>query len=357
MAEPIHIDGSLGEGGGQILRTSLALAALLRQPVKIDNIRANRAQPGLKTQHLAGVLALAMITDAEVEGAHKHSTSLNFVPRTIKGGRYRFEIATAGAASMLFGAVLPPLLFAPRSSEITITGGTHVEFSPPFHYLDRVFLPGLRKMGGLADLELVRWGFYPKGGGKIRAHVRPCCGLQGLQLTNRGQLKSLHLSACSSVNLPEHIAQREIAYAEMRLEKYKDKLRSKALSCQAFSPGNFVFLEADYEYAAAGFSALGKRGKPAEEVAAEVCRACCDFEKSAATMDTHLADQLILYTALAQADSFFIAEKVTSHLTTNIAIIRKFLGVSIDLNVSTGEIRVQGMGLHRQNEQVKFMRR
>ena len=345
MTGPIHIEGSLGEGGGQILRTSLALAALLRQPVKIENIRANRRQPGLKTQHLAGVLALARITDAAVEGACKHSTRLNFSPRTIKGGRYRFEIATAGAASMLFGAVLPALLFAPQSSDVTVLGGTHVEFSPPFHYLDKVFLPALRKMGGLATLELVRWGFYPRGGGEIRAHVEPCAGLHGLQLTQRGGLKSLQLSACSSANLPAHITRREIAHVEMRLDEQKEKLRAWALACETFSPGNFVFLEANYEDASAGFSALGKRGKPAEEVAEEVYRAFRDFDRSEATMESHLADQLILYMALAQGDSFFIAEKVTSHLLTNIEIIRKFLPVRINLDNSTGEVRVTGMNL------------
>ncbi len=342
MPEPIHIDGSQGEGGGQILRTSLALAALLRKPVKIDNIRANRSQPGLKTQHLAGVLALARITEAELEGAKKHSTNLVFVPRTLKGGMYRFEISTAGAASMLLGAVLPALLFAPQPSEVTITGGTHVPFSPPFHYLDKVFLPALSKLGGEVGLELVRWGFYPKGGGEIRAHVHPCNSLQGVKMKNRGVLKGLQLLACSSANLPEHIAQREIGHVEMSLDKYKDKLRSKALACQAFSPGNFVFLEADYEHATAGFSALGKRGKPAEEVADETCRAFKGFEKNATTVDSHLADQIILYMALAHGDSFFITDKVTSHLMTNIQIIQRFLPASIDVNNISGQVHVTG---------------
>ena len=344
MPETIHIDGSQGEGGGQILRTALALAALLRQPVEIDNIRANRAQPGLKTQHLAGVKALARITEAEIKGAHMHSTSLTFTPRTIKGGRYRFEIATAGAASMLFGAVLPALLFAPQSSDVTITGGTHVQFSPPFHYLQKVFLPGLRRLGGRIDLELVRWGFYPRGGGEMRAHINPCSGLHGLQLAKRGKLRSLQLSACSSTHLPGHIVRREIDYAEKYLTIYKDRLGTTALACESYSPGNFVFLEAGYEHATAGFSALGKRGKPAEEVAEEACRYFNDFEKTAATVDSHLADQLILYAALVHGDSFFTAEKITSHLTTNIAVIRKFLPVSIDLDISTGKISVKGTG-------------
>lgn len=345
MPKPIHIDGSLGEGGGQILRTSLGLAALLGQPVEIDNIRANRTQPGLKTQHLAGVLALARITDAEVTGAHKHSTSLVFMPRAIKGGRYRFEISTAGAASMLFSAVLPPLLFAPEASEITITGGTHVPFSPPFHYLAKVFLPAMRKMGAEVELELVRWGFYPKGGGEIRAHVKPCRKLQMIDLKKRGALGKLELIACSA-GLPDHIVQREIGHVEKCLDEYRGNLSSHSVSCHALSPGNFVFLEAEYAHAKAGFSALGKKGKPAEEVAHELCRAFRDFDKSMGTVDSHLADQLILYMALAHGDSLFTAEKVTGHLTTNIDIIRKFLPVGIDLRNTTGQVQVTGVGLN-----------
>ncbi len=346
MPEFIQIDGSLGEGGGQILRTALALAALLQQPVQIENIRANRRQPGLKTQHLAGVLALARITDAEVKGAYKHSTRLAFVPRTIKGGRYRFEISTAGAASMLLGAVLPALLFAPQASEVTITGGTHVAFSPPFHYLEKVFLPTLKKMGCAVDLKLMRWGFYPKGGGEIRAHVKPCRDLQGICLKQRGALKSLQLSACSTTQLPEHIVQREIAQVEKSLIAYNEKLRSETLISRSYSPGNFVFLQAEYEQAVAGFSGLGRRGKPAEEVAEEVCRSFREFEETAATVDSHLADQIILYTALARGNSFFITEEATSHLMTNIDIIRKFITVSIDINSSTGLATVQGSSLN-----------
>ena len=343
MAEPIHIDGSLGEGGGQILRTSLALAALLGRPVRINNIRANRKQPGLKTQHLAGVLALGKITDAQIEGAQKHSTSIVFLPRSLKGGNYRFEIATAGAASMLFSAVLPPLLFARQPSEIVITGGTHVPFSPPFQYLERIFLPALRKMGAEVELEIVRWGFYPKGGGEIRARVKPCPTLQGIQLSRRGPLRELIFSACSA-HLPDHIVQREIGQVGKSLAEIRGKLHSHAISCKTLCPGNFVFLEADYEHVKAGFSALGKRGKPAEEVAAEVCLAFRNFDKTAATLDFHLADQLILYMTLAHGDSLFATEKITNHFMTNIDIVRKFLPASINVDRDTGKTIVTGVG-------------
>ena len=345
MAELLHIDGSLGEGGGQILRTALALAVLLQQPVKIDNIRANRPKPGLKTQHLAGVVALGRIAAAEAKGARKHSTELVFQPRTIRGGSYRFDIATAGSAAMLFAAVLPPLLFAPHPSEVVITGGTHVPFSPSFHYLERVFLPGLLKLGGGASLELEHWGFYPKGGGLVRARITPCRGLKGVQLRVRGELRRLHIAACSSDGLPDHIARREIAHLEDRLQAYRDKVRAETVVCRAASPGNFVFLDAEYENAAAGFSGLGRRGLPAEAVAEEAYRSFVAFDETAATVDSHLADQLILYAALAEGDSSFITEKVTGHLLTNTEIIRKFLPAVINLDAATGEVRVRGAGL------------
>lgn len=341
MPESMHIDGSFGEGGGQILRSSLALAALLNQPVKIDSIRANRRRPGLKTQHLAGVHALAEITGAEVSGAGMHSTSLTFSPKTLRGGRFRFKISTAGAACMLFGAVLPPLLFAPEPSEVIITGGTHVPFSPPFDYLARVFLPLLRRLGATVKLDLERFGFYPKGGGEIRAHISPCRGLLGLRLKKRGVLKGLHLLA-GSANLPDHIAQREIRYIESNLEEYKGKLSSRTISGRALSPGNFVYLESEYAQTTVGFNELGKRGKPAEEVADEVCRQFVRFDKSEATVDSHLADQIILYLALAEGESFFITPEVTGHLATNIEIIRRFLPAVIDMDRASGHVRVVG---------------
>ena len=343
MPEWIHIDGSSGEGGGQILRTALALATLLGKPVKIDNIRANRQKPGLKTQHLAGVLALAAITEAEISGACLHSTSLTFAPRTIKGGRYRFEISTAGAASMLLGSILPPLLLASEDSEIVITGGTHVPFSPPFDYLAGVFMPILKRLGADVSLELVRCGFYPRGGGMIRVQVVACRDLRGLQLKERGPLKGLYVTA-GSANLPDHIARREIKFIEETLGKYREKIRSNPCVCQADSPGNFVSLVADYAGAAAGFDALGQRGKPAEEVASEVCREFSRFENTRATVDSHLADQIVLYMALACGESSFITPEITSHLATNIDIIKRFLPARIEVDSASGHVRIAGAG-------------
>lgn len=341
MTAWIHIDGSSGEGGGQILRTALALAALLRKPVKIDNIRANRPQPGLKTQHLAGVHALAEITRAEIGGAASHSTSITFAPRILRGGNYRFEISTAGAAGLLLGTVLPPLLFAAEPSEITITGGTHVPFSPPVDYLAKVFIPVLRKMGADVSLELVRYGFYPRGGGSIRVHVSPVHKLCGIKLEERGPLTGLQLIA-GSANLPDHIARREIKFIEETLRKYRGSIRSYPFACQAESPGNSVCLVAEYARATAGFDALGKPGRPAEDVAAEVCREFSLFEKTGATVDSRLADQIILYMALASGESSFITPEITSHLATNIDIIRRFLPARIEMDRSSGHVLIAG---------------
>jgi len=343
MTDSIHIDGSQGEGGGQILRTSLSLAALLGKPVEIVNIRANRKRAGLMAQHLAGVKALAAITDAEIKGVEKHSTRLVFKPHAIKGGNYRFDIGTAGSVSLLFAAVLPPLLFARQQSEIVITGGTHVPFSPPYEYLAHVFLPALTKFGVQAELDLVRSGWYPKGGGEIRAKIYPCKELIGVELQNRGELQSLQATIVSA-NLPEHIGRRELAVVEKHLKKDKEKLSGRAVDYESLSPGNMVFLRAQFENVTAGFSTLGKRGKPAEKVAEEVCSALQHFIKTEATVDLYLADQLILFMALAQGKSSFFTEKVTSHLITNIGIIKEFLPVGIKIENETGQVQVKGTG-------------
>jgi RNA 3'-terminal phosphate cyclase (ATP) len=343
MTGSIHIDGSQGEGGGQILRTSLSLAALLGKPVEIVNIRANRKRAGLMAQHLAGVRALAAVTEADIEGDQKHSTGLVFRPHTIKGGSYRFDIGTAGSVSLLFAAILPPLLFAGQPSEVVINGGTHVPFSPPYEYLAHVFLPVLAKFGIQVELELVRSGWYPKGGGEIRAKICPCKELIGVELQNRGELQSLQATVVSA-NLPEHIGRRELAVVEKHLKKDKEKLSGRVVDYESLSPGNMVFLRAQFENVTAGFSGLGKRGKPAEQVAEEACRAWQHFINTEATVDLHLADQLILYMALAKGESFFIAEQVTSHLVTNIDIIKEFLPVGIKIVLKTGQVQVKGSG-------------
>lgn len=342
MTGTLRIDGSLGEGGGQVLRTALSLAALLKRPVEFFNIRAKRKKSGLRPQHLTAVKALAEIAAAELHGAHVNSTELFFAPQTIQGGQYRFDIGTAGAASLVFAAVLPPLLFTTAPSRVVITGGTHVPFSPPIHYIDSVFLPALRQMGGQVAVTLRRWGWYPKGGGEIEVNINPCKVLQPFQSADRGKLNCLRLLVGLS-NLPAHIAEREAAYVKNRLAKEGYGVAGRIVSEESYDNGNMVFLLSTFEKAAAGFSVLGKKGRPAEKVAEEVCRQWFSFVNVAgATVDLHLADQLVLYMALAKGKSFFITERITEHLQTNINIIEQFLPVCFEIDSRLRRVSIEG---------------
>jgi RNA 3'-terminal phosphate cyclase (ATP) len=339
----IVIDGSYGEGGGQVLRTSLALSALLGKPVRIENIRAKRRNPGLQAQHLTGVWATAQICDAELEGADLNSLTLTFKPQSPpRAGEYSFDVAearkggSAGATSLVFQTLLLPLAFAPGQSRLSIRGGTHVAWSPPFHYLQYVYLPTLARMGMEASAEIERWGWYPIGGGEMTAAIkgRRDSDLCGLDLSQRGELKRLWGISATS-NLPPHIGQRQKKRAEETLRKRGFDPQIEIVDALSPGTGTVVFLVAEYENAVAGFSALGERGKPAEKVAEEACREFLSYHRSGACLDKHLADQLILPMALASGSSTFTTCEVTTpqseaqkgHLLTNIWVVQQFLGV------------------------------
>lgn len=325
------------------MRTSLALAALLQRPIEITNIRAKRKKPGLRPQHLVAVQALAEITNAEIHGVHLDSTHLIFSPHALQGGKYHFTIQTAGSATLLLAAALPPLLFASTASQVVIEGGTHVPFSPPFHYLEGVMLPTIARMGAQATASLRRWGWYPEGGGKIRVDIMPCQGLRGIEWRSRGTLKDLELVVVSS-NLPSHISDRECSHAENRLVQRGFRVRINTISPPAAGTGNMAFLKAEFEKTVAAFSALGKRGKPAEQVAEEVCRAWLSFSDSEAVIDSHLADQLLVFMALAAGRSSFLTQELTGHLHTNVKIIEQFLPVRFDIDHSCNKVSTEGIG-------------
>ncbi|MDW7774172.1 MAG: RNA 3'-terminal phosphate cyclase [Desulfobulbaceae bacterium] len=341
MEKHIVIDGSIGEGGGQILRTSLSLAALTQRSFEIHSIRANRRHPGLRPQHLAAVRAVAQITGAEVAGDSENATSLRFAPRTIQRGSYRFTIGTAGSVTLLAASILPPLLFAAGPSTIVLQGGTHVPFSPVFHYLQENFLPFLRRMGGEASAVLDKWGWYPGGGGSCTLRVTPCPGLKGLQVPERGRLRRLDLML-GLANLPLHIVDREEKQLRACLGKKGYEFARRFEPAPSPGQGNVLYLRGEYENSLAGFSVLGKKGKPAEQVAQELCRAFLHFAASAASVDKHLADQLLLYMALARGNSMIITEEVTGHLTTGIGIIEKFIPVRFKLDPDVRSVEVTG---------------
>ena len=329
----LHLDGSYGEGGGQILRTALSLSAVTGVPVRIDRVRAGRPKPGLRPQHLTAVQALARVSQAEVTGAHLGSQALTFKPRVLKAGHYLFDVAartgSAGAVSLIAQALLPPLLMAGAPSTVILKGGTHVPWSPPVHYLSRVFLPALARLGAQVGIVLERWGWYPKGGGEVALEITPASALAGVEWrTPATPLGFQALSAASQ--LPEHVARRQATRLAARLQ---GTVPVEILPASGQDPGSFVFLWGSW----AGFSALGARGKLAEQVADEVADAYQSFLKRGSALDRHLADQMLIYLALARGPSSFTTETITSHLLTNVWVIEQFLGPQFEVRGKRGE--------------------
>jgi RNA 3'-phosphate cyclase len=333
----IEIDGSYGEGGGQILRTALGLSAVLKKPFTIRHIRSNRKNPGLQAQHLEAVEALARITEAQTEGVKFGSQEIVFIPQRILPGDYRFEVKTAGSVTLLLQAIFLPLCLSGGNSTATLTGGTHVPWSPSFHYLSEVLLPTLRWMGVSADAAIEQWGFYPRGGGRIRLRIDPVQELKPFSLVKRGSLRRVRGISASS-RLPKHVAERQREQAINRIQK---ELKTDAeITIQqdvpSSGPGSFLFLLAEYENVFAGFSSLGSRGKPAEKVADEAVDSLRDYMKSDACVDPHLADQLIPFMAMAKGGSAFSTTNVTEHLLTNLWAINHFLKVKLDMKGEKG---------------------
>jgi RNA 3'-terminal phosphate cyclase (ATP) len=340
----LKIDGSTGEGGGQILRTALALAAVLQRSIEIYNIRGGRKRGGLRPQHLMAVKAMASVTRGRVKGAELGSERLYFEPQKIVPGDYAFDVGTAGSTSLVLQTMMPALLWASGPSRVVVTGGTHVPWSPSFHYLKAVFLPALSRMGVEATLELKRWGWYPKGGGKVVASISPARELHSLNMIQRGDLQDLSILSAVS-NLPMSIGKRQQdeALRQLAARGYPSP-RVSLVDGPSQGAGTAVFLRAGFEQSAAGFTSLGSKGKPAEAVAAEACSEVFAFMDSEAALDNHLADQLVLYMALAKGRSTVRAPAITGHLTTNMWVIEQFLPVRFDVDAKIGKVSVEGIG-------------
>ncbi len=341
MGELVRIDGSEGEGGGQMLRTALALSMVTGRPFEMVNIRAKRERPGLRAQHLAGVKAAARICSANVEGANIGSQSLRFEPGAVRPGTYEFDIKTAGSTSLVLHTVYLPLALAPNRSVVTIRGGTHVPFSPSFHFLMHQWAVLMRRLGIDAELTLRRAGYFPEGGGEVRAKlhplaVRPSGRILPLSLGPRGRLERLEgISAVSG--LPRSIAERQRNQALSRLDAAGLAAGIELLDLPSPGKGTFLLLLSTYEGGGrACYDALGALGKRAEKVADEACDALLRFLGTQGAVDEHSADQLLLPLALAAGTSRFHVPTVTSHLLTNAAVIQRFVPASIHIEGAPG---------------------
>ncbi|WP_300451716.1 RNA 3'-terminal phosphate cyclase [Accumulibacter sp.] len=324
------LDGSEGEGGGQILRSALTLSMITGQPFRLENIRARRAKPGLLRQHLTAVQASAAIADAAVDGATPGSRRLSFIPRGIRGGDYRFAIGTAGSCTLVLQTVLPALWYADSPATVSVSGGTHNPAAPPADFLLRAWLPLVRRLGVRTEIELLRHGFFPAGGGEVCARVEPGAPAP-LEVVDRGTL-----CACRAVaivaGVPADVARREIAEARLHLPQLTGETR---VLPQREGPGNALLIEVEHSRSSEIFTGFGARGVRAERVASQVAAVARDYLESGAAVGEHLADQLVLPLALAGGGRL-LARRASNHLLTNLAVIGKFLPVSTRVEAAGG---------------------
>lgn len=326
MRDTIKIDGSAGEGGGQVLRTSLTLALATGQPFRIENIRARRKKPGLLRQHLSAVRAAAQVSAATVEGDDLGSPTLTFRPGRVRGGSCHVAIGSAGSACLVLQTLLPALALTDQPSEIVVEGGTHNPLAPTFEFLERAYLPLLHRMGAKIELVLERPGFYPAGGGRVVARVTPVARLEPLELLQRGELRTRHARVLVA-HLSRGIAERELAIVEKRLG-WDAGSRSIEECQRSLGPGNVLSLEIGCERLTEVFTGFGQRELSAEAVAEGAVREAREWLASGVAVGRHLADQLLVPLALAGAGTFSTLP-LSQHTTTNTAVIQRFLALDV----------------------------
>lgn len=350
----LEIDGSQGEGGGQVLRTSLSLSALTGQPFHLTNIRGKRSKPGLRPQHITAVRAVAAICKAEVTGDTVDSDTLTFAPQAKpKGGDYTFDVTdaaqgrSAGSVTLILQAMLWPLLFADAPSHVILRGGTFVPFSPPYHYMAEVTRPAYARLGATFSTKLNAWGWNPSGGGEIQADIEP---IDRLEVVEEWAVDlddwRVVTGVAAVTNLRAHLAQRMVKQAEKILQQDGLTTEIETVRERGRGPGSGICLWITQ----AGFSHLGRKGLSPQRVAETAVTQLLDFMENGADVDPYLADQLLLPLALANGPSQFTTDKLTSHVVTNTALLRQWLGVEIEIKGKIGEIAeilVEGIGFNR----------
>jgi len=332
----IKIDGSYGEGGGQILRTAIALSCVTQKPVEVFNIRANRPKPGLAMQHLKGIESAKLITNAEVEGLKLGSTRVVFKPKSLRGGRFKIDIGTAGSVTLILQTILLPSLYAEKESFFEIRGGTDVNWSPSVDYVKNITFKALKELNADVEMEIVARGYYPKGGGVIRVYVQPS-KLKGKEFQMLSCDLIRGISHCQ--NLPNHVAERQANSAKELLESNGYKAEIDLEVRKGISTGSGITLWCGYK----GGIALGEKGKRAEIVGRECAEQILKELNSDGIFDKHLADQVMAFSAVASGKTTYTTTEVTKHQISNTYVINKFFekAVKIDGN----KIEIDGVGL------------
>ncbi|NWG87921.1 MAG: RNA 3'-phosphate cyclase [Hydrogenophilaceae bacterium] len=334
---PIEIDGSYGEGGGQLARLAMALAAITGRPLHLTNIRSKRPKPGLMAQHLTALKAVAAISGGELTGAELGATAIRFQPGRIAGGDYRFEVGTAGSISLVLQALLPVALHADGPCRLTIAGGTDVKMAPPWDYLRLVFLPWLARMGIEIAVESVRHGYYPRGGGEVCLKLAPRKHLKPLLAEAPGPLRAIRGMA-HVAHLPLHIPERMAAAARTVLAEFGPvAIEARVLNeAEAFGTGGALVLLAETEHSLLGAATVAQRGVPAERLGEEAALALRAELHAGAAVDVHAADQLLVYLAQAEGASRFTVRKPSLHAQTVIWLIEQFLPVRFEVAAKGG---------------------
>jgi RNA 3'-terminal phosphate cyclase (ATP) len=331
----VRIDGSKGEGGGQVLRTSLALSLVTGTPFQMVNIRAGRQKPGLLRQHLTAVKAATEVGAAEVTGAELGSRELTFKPRALAPGNYFFSVGTAGSATLVLQTVLPALMVASGPSTLRLEGGTHNPLAPPFDFLQKAYLPLVKRMGPKVEAVLERHGFFPAGGGKFQVKVEPA-PLKPLVLLERGRVVRRQATALIAM-IPFDVAKRELATVEQALKWKPTELRTEELK-RTQGPGNVLTLEVESEHVTEVFTAFGERGVRAEEVAGNAAGEVKRYLDAEVPVGEHLCDQLLLLLALAKGGTFRTLP-LDGHAVTQLDTFAHFLDVKVDVREVSPEVR------------------
>ncbi len=343
------IDGSYGEGGGQILRTSVALACITGQDIKVINIRAKRKNPGLRNQHITALKVAAHLCKAEVTGLHLGSREVVFRPGGISSGTFNFDVGTAGSVTLILQTALPIMAHSQAPVKLVLKGGTDVPWSPTIDYFREVLAPHLRKMGLSAEIKLLRRGHYPKGGGVVEAYVPyPHGTLNSLRVVKRGRVTSVR-GISHAVNLPKHVAIRQMESATRSLRNFGYNAPVEVMvehRIDGAAPGSGITLWAEAGEALLGSDALGKKGKRAEDVGYEAGRKLAEDLNTGMALDRYMSDNIVIYLALAEGESVVGGSKLTAHARTVVWVIKQFLKTEIEVIGEAGKpfkLRVKGV--------------